>query len=331
MPLLSIVIPIYNTPEAALLRCLDSVNAFEDISFEALLIDDGSQANVGDFCKAYAEQHPAFRYLYKENGGVSSARNYGLDHACGQYVMFVDADDMLLCDAITAGSLAGNEDLILFDMYLHQKGSERIWHSLSCPEGPVNQEQLLYHLLTGKSLNSPCVKLFRRSIIEENRLRFNPAFISGEDWMFVCDFTLCAHSARYLRTACYRYYLEAYSGQSRIAKHPDTILQNQFDRFARKLEVAETTVWQAYQKEQILRLAATELIENLFNSASELMLAKQYTPSRKASLRDAVLRAGALLCPPVPKKTRLKKWVVTRCPIVLRPMAWLRALYLKLK
>ena len=68
---------------------------------EILLVNDGSPDSSGAICNEYAQKHSCVRYYEKENGGVSSARNYGLDHASGDYVLFIDSDDYLYIDALS--------------------------------------------------------------------------------------------------------------------------------------------------------------------------------------------------------------------------------------
>lgn len=91
---LSIIIPVYNS-EKYLKNCLDSIVAQTYSQWECLLIDDGSTDRSSEICKNYAEQDPRFKYLRKKNGGVADARNYGLERVQGEYVSFVDNDDLL--------------------------------------------------------------------------------------------------------------------------------------------------------------------------------------------------------------------------------------------
>jgi len=92
--LISIIIPVYNV-EDYLARCLESIlfQSFKD--FEVLLIDDGSTDGSGKICDAYAQNDTRIRVIHKVNGGVSSARNVGLNNANGQYISFVDSDDFV--------------------------------------------------------------------------------------------------------------------------------------------------------------------------------------------------------------------------------------------
>ena len=92
--MISIIVPVYNT-EKYLHRCIDSVLAQTYQDFELLLIDDGSKDSSGAICDEYAAQDTRVRVFHKENGGVSSARNVGLDLAQGEWVTFVDSDDYI--------------------------------------------------------------------------------------------------------------------------------------------------------------------------------------------------------------------------------------------
>lgn len=95
--LISIIVPVYNV-EQFLARCIDSIRAQTYRNIEILLIDDGSTDNSGRVCDEYAKQDGRIKVYHKPNGGVSSARNYGLDRATGKYIGFVDSDDFIAPD-----------------------------------------------------------------------------------------------------------------------------------------------------------------------------------------------------------------------------------------
>lgn len=92
--LISVIIPIYKV-EQFLPRCLDSVLAQTYQNLEIILIDDGSTDNCGKICDDYAEKDKRITVIHKENGGLSSARNAGLDIATGEYITFIDSDDFI--------------------------------------------------------------------------------------------------------------------------------------------------------------------------------------------------------------------------------------------
>lgn len=91
-PLISIIVPVYNV-ERYLRRCVDSLLNQIYPNLEILLIDDGSPDNSWDICMDYVSKYPNIKAFKKENGGLSSARNFGLDHVNGEYVGFIDSDD----------------------------------------------------------------------------------------------------------------------------------------------------------------------------------------------------------------------------------------------
>lgn len=329
---LSVIIPIYNTPREALERCFRSAEALKALDVEILLIDDGSEETVGGFCKAYAENHAGFRYIRKENGGVSSARNRGIEEAQGRYITFVDADDSMLCRPLIE-ALAGENraDLMLFDMQLIQRGSQSVWYAFDCAGGALTREQVLYQLLTASSISGPVAKLYRKELLQKADLRFDTEFIAGEDWMFVTAYVMVAESFWYCKEPSYRYFRDDATGQGRIARYPDQMLSNQLQRYARKQALLATENWQLFTPEKIQFLASVELIENLFNMAADLLLVKLYTRERKELIRTAAAKAGQFLDGSAPRKTKIKLWVLTSCPAALGVLGHLRAAYLKRK
>ena len=94
MPEISIIVPVYNVEEY-LPKCLDTIlnQSFRD--FEVILVNDGSKDNSGFICEKYAKKDSRIRIIHKENGGLSSARNAGLDIAKGRYIGFIDSDDFI--------------------------------------------------------------------------------------------------------------------------------------------------------------------------------------------------------------------------------------------
>ena len=95
--LISIIVPIYNV-ENYLRHCLESIQNQTYQNFECLLINDGSPDNSADICREYVSKDSRFRYFEKENGGVSSARNLGIEHSKGEYITFIDSDDWVESD-----------------------------------------------------------------------------------------------------------------------------------------------------------------------------------------------------------------------------------------
>ena len=112
--LLSVIVPVYNV-ERYLARCIDSILQQSYRNLELILVDDGASDSSGAICDEYAQKDPRVNVIHKENGGLSSARNAGLDAAKGEFISFVDSDDWITwcvcCDDLLDGEAAGFSDL----------------------------------------------------------------------------------------------------------------------------------------------------------------------------------------------------------------------------
>lgn len=93
-PVVSIIVPVYNAKKT-LKRCINSIINQSYKDWELLLVDDGSTDDSSIICDEYAQQDRRIRVFHKQNGGVSSARNVGLDNAIGEWVTFIDSDDWI--------------------------------------------------------------------------------------------------------------------------------------------------------------------------------------------------------------------------------------------
>ena len=98
-PLISIIVPVYNV-EKYLKKCLDSILSQTYKNFEVIIVNDGSPDNSQKIIDEYKKKDKRIIVLEKENGGLSSARNYGIEHANGKYISFVDADDYIEKDYV---------------------------------------------------------------------------------------------------------------------------------------------------------------------------------------------------------------------------------------
>lgn len=98
---MSVIVPVYNC-EDYLTSCLDSLlrQTIGKDELEILLIDDGSEDGSLGICRKYAEKHDIFKVFSLENGGVSATRNFGIEHAQGQYITYLDSDDTLTDDTL---------------------------------------------------------------------------------------------------------------------------------------------------------------------------------------------------------------------------------------
>lgn len=126
MPIISVIVPVYKV-EPYLHQCVDSILAQTFTDFELILVDDGSPDNCGKICDTYAEQDPRVRVIHQENGGLSAARNAGIDAANGAYLTFIDSDDMIsetYLKNLYCAIMDGDFDIAICDMQSFEAESE---------------------------------------------------------------------------------------------------------------------------------------------------------------------------------------------------------------
>ena len=187
--MLSIIIPCYNVSKT-IIRTIESVLAQTNYDFEIIAVDDGSTDNTLEILKKIASKDNRIFVVHKPNGGVSSARNYGMKYAKGEYISFVDADDYVDNDFYTV--------LIqhIGDLDCVQIGYKRV-----SAQGKVLLEKLPKHFY---QFTSPCMRLYRRELFTKHDLRF-PSGMIYEDVVFSLDFWGTKPSYRILSYTGYNY------------------------------------------------------------------------------------------------------------------------------
>lgn len=181
----SFIVPVYNTPKEKLLRCFNSICKINSFSYEIIIIDDGSQEKTALICKEFAKLNPGFRYLWKENSGVSQSRNMGIKEAYGRYIYFVDSDDEIIADGISYVNLSSDADIIFTDLLLKTNNNYTIHRSFTDKSTKYKIENFILNSLLDGILFSPCSKFIKTSFIIKNRHRFNNSMVVGEDDVFI--------------------------------------------------------------------------------------------------------------------------------------------------
>lgn len=212
--LLSVIVPVYNVEEY-LPRCLDSILAQDFKNYELILVDDGSPDNSAAIMEDYARRDPRIRQIHKENGGLSTARNAGLDMARGKYVVFLDSDDYiephLFADAVRVAEETGAEQV----MWNYQKVDDtqgygpylKIEDEILDVDAMGLENYFYRYWMTYKHGQEACMRLFRRSVIEENGLRFQlNREIFAEDTLFTTMYLLHTHKIAAMSGVYYNYY-----------------------------------------------------------------------------------------------------------------------------
>lgn len=205
----SVIVPVYNV-EAYLERCMASLLAQPRELCEILLVDDGSTDHSGELCDQYAWSCSNVRVFHKKNGGLSSARNYGMDRAEGEYVLFVDSDDRVdvcMCERLLFWlEQYSGADLVSFDG-VEQKAEESNRIRRISSETPVLRDGhgFLLKAYRTRDLNVQAwLYAYRSAFLKVNGLRFQEGILH-EDVEFMPRAILCADAVLEIPEALYIY------------------------------------------------------------------------------------------------------------------------------
>ncbi len=200
----SIIVPVYKV-EKVLPRCIDSILNQTVADFELILVDDGSPDNSGAICDTYATQDARVRVIHQQNGGVSKARNAGLDAAQGEYIVFVDSDDYVDADFL-AGFDDASADMIIAGYRIEGYGvSIPTIHKFEKQlfEDITNEERI--ELFEKGRLNYACTKAFRTSLVQKHKIRFDENMSLSEDTLFTVQCAMWCKSIWQIDAAGYHY------------------------------------------------------------------------------------------------------------------------------
>lgn len=196
----SIIVPVYNV-EKYLQRCIESILTQTETDFELLLIDDGSKDKSGLICDEYARKDSRIKVYHKENGGVSSARNLGIEKANGEWICFIDADDYVRQDFLSdiQQYLFNDVDIVHWG-FCYDNCGMIVEKPIVNNTNIINMEEVckkdLFHGYVWSYL-------FKRDIIEKNRIKFHTDLKYAEDWLFILTYYTKAHKMAALSSCLY--------------------------------------------------------------------------------------------------------------------------------
>lgn len=219
MPLVSVIIPVYNT-EKYLNQCINSVLAQTLSDIEVLLIDDGSTDGSGKICDDYARKDKRIHIIHTSNQGVSHARNRGLDQAKGEYISFIDSDDWIDPDMIaTLYRLiqTHHADLSTCGYIIEDENGSVIYNIKEKAIYTLNKWDAIYSLFHDKYYKykgNLCDKLYNKSIIERQQLKFNEKIYYNEDRLFIFQYMNFCESIAYTTLPYYHYIMRSTSAMN---------------------------------------------------------------------------------------------------------------------
>lgn len=223
MPKVSIIVPVYNV-EKYIRNCLDSIRNQTFTDWECILVDDGSTDKSGEICDEYVKKDWRFDVIHKQNKGVSSARNHGINLAKGEWIMFIDADDAIALntlEVIVHRAAADNLDLLQFS-YTRNK-NELGQNDDSAISDVCNLDDYISY---GKLIYSVWGNLIKTSIIRDNSIRFHEQMKLGEDQMFIYTCMTFANHIMRIPNILY-YYFDNPNSATNNEKSDDIIFSSQ--------------------------------------------------------------------------------------------------------
>lgn len=228
-PKYSVIIPVYKA-EKTLRRCVDSLLKQEREDVEIILVNDGSPDGSGAICEQYEKEYVQVKYIAKENGGVSTARNAGIEAASGKYLMFVDSDDYVSEDCFEAVDSALSECDYDFVQFSHcvTDGKTISPHTrtafLSADRGELLPR--IIDSICRKVINPPWAKVYKRELIEKYNVRFPVGASIAEDRAF--NIAYSTHINSYCVSDKAVYYVST-ENENSLSRKKMTDLDRQFE------------------------------------------------------------------------------------------------------
>lgn len=199
-------------------KCLDAVVGQTFTDYECLLVDDGSKDSSGDICEEYARRDARFRALHKPNGGLSDARNYGLEQATGEYTIFFDPDDWVdsgCLEGLYATAKETGADMVICDYH-----NEDPYQKQYVRQRPttLTREAVMEDLITGRLFGFTWNKLIRRTVYEQYGIRYPVGMYGCEDQYTMCEMLKNDIRVAYVPKAFYHY---MHYGNDTLSRHYD--------------------------------------------------------------------------------------------------------------
>ena len=296
IPKISVIVPVYNT-ERFLQRCIDSVLAQTYQDFELLLIDDGSKDSSGAICDEYAAQDARVRVFHKKNGGVSSARNLGLDNVRGEWITFVDADDWIESEMLELLLRKGEEtgaDIVMGD-FLFAYPDRDVPYRL--PDWDDCKTTSLNRYITSVWT---CVwgGIHRRSLYVEHKVQSPQDVTYCEDFHLIVRLCYFARKVVNVHRHFYHYRQQEGSVMHNLNKKTERDEQWVYQDIIRFFK--EQGVYKDYRKTMCWRML--KATQELVLDKSDWKAFQEMVPEKKHYIWD---------CPYINRKLKMNMWCLT--------------------
>lgn len=207
-PMISVIVPVYNG-EKTIKRCINSIVSQTYSNLDIVIVNDGSSDNTQFICDEIANNYSFVKVINKENAGVSEARNTGIEFCKGEYIVFVDSDDIIepdMCETLLKNN--SNSIMPICGINLVNEAGDIIesldFNKNGIIDGYLDKNQYL-KLFKMDLLNSPCNKLFSVKLIKTYDIKFDKKLSIGEDLIFVMDYLKYIDGFNIINRSLYKY------------------------------------------------------------------------------------------------------------------------------
>ncbi len=291
---ISIVVPVYNV-EQFIYDCLDSIKNQIYTDFECIMVDDGSTDGCAKICDEYMHSDKRFKAFHKVNGGLVSARKFGVNKASGEYVCFVDSDDFISESYIAtfADIIEKHAPDIVANNYLETYTDKKsypfyldVYSGLFCDEQLDKiKNRLLYDDSIGKKnmgaiFPSLCLKCIKRELLEQQYRDCIESIAMGEDLMITAPIALYCNS---IYIDCFKGYFYRKNNNSIV----NTFKPEYFDNLDKLTSYLLDKM--PDHKQQILRYGVLILEENIISAAKSVDNSKEFLSLIKSKLTSDVI------------------------------------------
>ena len=319
---LSIIIPVYNTNIDIFNRCIKSIENIDNLNYEILVVNDGSERSYSEEYRKVVKSNSVIKYYEKENAGVSSARNYGIEMATGKYIMFVDADDICISTEILKKYISYKMDVVIFNkVYINEKNRVTAnVKELECEEGKVEASDIFKDYILRGRFRTVWANLICRSFLEKNNIKFDTNLIQGEDANFNLEILLHNPEILYVNSYIYKYFYDFCTLQSRLKRESERVFDNFYYNYVRKREQIEKFI----DKDKIEMVYC-----NLENDAINYIFQLCLIGPKKQHLESAIIYLDKLNTNSS-LKPKVQYWIVKKKILVLvYILSIIRKIYLK--
>lgn len=276
----SLIVPIYKV-ERYLSKCIESIINQTYTNFEVILVNDGSPDACGKICDDYALRDNRIKVIHKENGGVSSARNIGIENASGEYIWFIDSDDWIerYSLQVLADQLEGSKsNLVIFDSNIIENKNIKINRfNESC--NSIHRitmekffEEYYFKYKVGFEIWN---KIYSRKVIFDNNIRFAEDEKIGEDLFFNIQYYTKIKSLNYNKSVLYNYVIREGSAMSNLCKSRHKNLMSVY------FKIQKYFIENNYSKEILQYIFIMHLISGINYSKKAKLTAEEYYPYLK--------------------------------------------------